>query len=171
MNLKSGNNEQLIQAALSVAAVFTSKYGAGSLGEIEDVKQTAILIALKLSKKGLSEKNLRPAIFFALIDEARRLGHYRTNVKTYLFDAFEFLIESDDDIQKTIDSRDHVSSIEKTLTLKELQIARLIQYGYKQTEIAKILNVNRATITRRIQRIRKKVLLKKISSKDNKNKS
>ncbi len=147
--------------ALDVAAVFVSKYGAGALGDIDDVTQTAILIALKRLQNGTNEKNLRPSIFFGLIDEARRLCHFRTKVRTCLFDASDSILESPDDFQTKIDSRDHVSTIEKTLTPKELEITRLIQYGYKQTEIAKLLNVNRSTITRRIQRIRKKILVDK----------
>lgn len=170
------NHDIVLYTAMNVATIFMSRFGAKAFGDTDDVKQTAVLITIKLFNKGLRSKTLASSVYFGLIDEARKLGHFRTSVKMLSFDSTE--IDSSDpifkktsnDIQKEIDSRDHVSTIENALSTKELQITSLIKCGYSQKEIAKILQVNRSTITRRLQRIRRKIILQ-IDSKEDKKES
>lgn len=129
----------------------------GSKNEAEDVVQEAFLRAWKSLESLKDTKKAKSWLMTILKREFIRKRELDKANQTDSLENFEYLLESDIDLELKSETSEVLKMI---LALeKDYQETLVLQaiYGYRITEISKLLNINENTISTRLFRARKQL--------------
>lgn len=140
-------------------------YGASWIGSPQDVMQEARTIALDFLRQFGNPRFLNPFIisrrvYYSLLDLIRSRSKQRTKhpAPTFLDSDFA-LIEGTNDALRNIELNELFQRLKTHLTRKEKLTLELLRQGYSKADIARRCKVSRSCITKRVENIRRKLLI------------
>ena len=160
-------DEVIIDAADRGARRFIARnfYGASWIGSPQDVMQEARTIALDFLRQFGNPRYLNPFIisrrvYFSLLDLIRSRSKRRTkNPAPTFLDSDFALVPGSNDAFREMELSELFQRLKSHLTRKEKTSLELLRQGYSKADIARRCNVSRSCITKRVENIRRKLLI------------
>ena len=157
----------ILAAADSGAKRFMARNysGASWIGSPQDVAQEARCIAFEFLDKFGNPRFLDPSIitrrvYFGLLDLIRRRSKHRTkNPAPVFYDDDLALMAGAEDLNRDIEMKELFMRLQDRLTRKEKTTLEMLRQGHDKATIARICNVSRSCITKRVENIRRKFLI------------
>lgn len=157
---------EIIAAADLGAKRFIARnfYGASWIGSPQDVMQEARTIALDFLRQFGNPRYLNPYIisrrvYYSLLDLIRRRSKRRTKHPAPIFCDSDFsIIEGTNNALRDLELSELFQRLKSHLTRKEKTTLELLRQGYSKADIARLCNVSRSCITKRVANIRQKLL-------------
>ena len=158
---------EIIAAADLGAKRFIARnfYGASWIGSPQDVMQEARTIALDFLRQFGNPRYLNPFIisrrvYFSLLDLIRRRSKQRTKHPAPTFLGSDFtLVPGTSDALRKIELNELFQRLKSHLTRKEKTTLEMLRQGHSRADIARRCNVSRSCITKRVENIRRKLLI------------